>query len=96
MKKIKNFKEFTTNENIYIPEVENTPDLTGTSYKIKYPHNEYSPGTEVIVSEYADKNASKKGIIGPPVKMKDKTDIVFIEFEDGTSAYTPITDISRI
>jgi len=97
MKKIKSFKEYNkTNENIYIPEVEKTPQITGTSYEIKYPHNEFKPGTQVEVSIYADKNGGKKGIIGPPAKMGNKTDTVLVDFEDGTSAYTPITDINRI
>jgi len=98
MKKIKSFNEYNkTNENAYIPEVENTPDLHGTSYNIKYPHNEFKPGTEVKVSIYADKNAGKKGIIGVPTKKSGfSEDSVFVLFDDGTSGYVPITDINRI
>jgi hypothetical protein len=97
MKNIKKFKEYNkTNENIYMPEVEKTPHIQGTSYEIKYPHNEFKPGTNVEVSIYADKHNNKKGVIAPPTKMGNKTDTVFIDFEDGTSAYIPITDINRI
>ena len=96
MKKIKNFKDFVTNENLYMPDVEHTPVLKGTSFDIKYPHNKFKIGEQVKVSIYASKYPGKTGIIAPPTKLGKKENNVKIDFIDGSSAYVPITDISRI
>ncbi len=96
MKRLKRFEDFEiSNENIYIPEIERTPVLKGTSFEIKYPVNEFHVGEKIRVSQYAEKYPKKRGIIAPPTNMGNKTDSLKIDFSDGSTGYVPITHISR-
>lgn len=98
MKRLQKFEDFNPqNENIYIPEVEGTPNLQDTSYRIYYGQKEYKIGETVQVSEHAPKHPGKKGVVIPPEKITEKTkDCVKIEFEDESSDYIPLTDILRV